>query len=174
MVSLSKTFLVSYILSCSHLVRTSFDSHHLVLLIYLIPNISKIRISIVIEHILRQFTSYYISTRVFSSLKIPCLNHRPYIFQIISYILTFHSYIHTLSKFKFKYLKNFIIFNINLIYQILNQNQTFQTYQYIITSHIQSYLWQNQSINITLLYSSIILLLNLSQLITQNQTIKLI
>ena len=65
-----QTFLASYISSYSHPVRTSFDSHHLVLFIYLIPNTSRVRISIVIDQILRQCTSYYISTQVFSIMKI--------------------------------------------------------------------------------------------------------
>jgi len=89
-VSPLETFLSNYISSCNHPIQTSFDSHHLVMLIYLIPITSRVRISIVIDHILRQCTSYYISTWVFSFLKILCLDHRPHIFQIMSYIITSH------------------------------------------------------------------------------------
>jgi len=56
-VSPPETFLTSYISSCTHPVQTSFDSHHLVVIIYLISITSRVRISIVIDQILRQCTS---------------------------------------------------------------------------------------------------------------------
>jgi len=52
-VSPPETFLTSYISSCSHPIQTSFDSHHLVMIIYLIPITSRVRISIVIDQILK-------------------------------------------------------------------------------------------------------------------------
>ena len=54
-VSLPETFLTNYISSCNHSVQTSFDSHHLVIFIYLILITSIVWISIVIKRILRQW-----------------------------------------------------------------------------------------------------------------------
>ena len=48
-VSPPETFLTNYILSYIHPVQTSFNSHHLVMVIYLIPITSRVRISIIIE-----------------------------------------------------------------------------------------------------------------------------
>jgi len=56
-VSPPETFLTSYVSSCSHPVQTFFDSHNIVMIIYLILITSRVRISIVIDQILRQWTS---------------------------------------------------------------------------------------------------------------------
>jgi len=65
-------------------------------------------------------------------------------FQLISFISTFYSYIHSLFNFNFKYLKTFIIFNI-VQYQlclrnqsvILNPQNALQKNQTIITKKIK-------------------------------------
>jgi len=55
-VSPPETFLPSYVSSCSHPIQTSFNSHHLVIIVYLIHTTSRVRISLV-HPILRQCTS---------------------------------------------------------------------------------------------------------------------
>ena len=86
-VSPPETFLTNYVSSCSHPVQTSFDSHHLVIIIYLIPITSRVRISIVTMHIL------FLSTDVFFPENTMPTHH----IQFISYIINFHSSIHSLS-----------------------------------------------------------------------------
>ena len=139
-----KSFLTSYISSCSHPVRISFNSPHLVIFIYLIPITSRVRISPYWADRQTMHILLNLNMSIFFIENI--MSQSQTIFQIILYISTFHLCIHSLLNLNSTYLKNIITFNIiqsqlGLINQsfILNPQNELQKNQAIKIENVKCF-----------------------------------